>query len=304
MANKIVKISAGHVSPFERIRKINEANNEYWESRDLAKVLEYSQYRNFEAVIEKARLACFNSGHRSEDHFADVSKLIGIGKGGKREVKVSLLSRYACYLVIQNADPNKEIVAQGQTYFAIQTRRQELTDEHIEAERRILLRGEMRSHNVQLADAAKDAGVIKPIDYAIFQNHGYMGLYGGLKQEDIHRRKGLKKSQKILDHMGSTNHPPTMADLICLSSMGSTELAANLFRATQAEEKLRRDAVQGKDAANRTHHEVGAKVRQTIRELGGTMPEALPVVESIKKIESKQRQQLGKAGTPAIKKGE
>jgi DNA-damage-inducible protein D len=188
-------------------------------------------------------------------------------------------------LAIQNADPNKEIVAQGQTYFAIQTRRQELADEHTEDERRILLRGEMRSHNVQLADAAKDAGVIKPIDYAIFQNHGYMGLYGGLKQEDIHRRKGLKKSQKILDHMGST------------------ELAANLFRVTQAEEKLRRDEVQGKDAANRTHREVGVKVRQTIRELGGTMPEALPVVESIKKIESKQRQQLGIAGTAAIKKG-
>lgn len=276
MSKEIEKASAGHISPFERIKRTNEADNEYWESRDLAEVLEYTQYRNFEAVIEKAKLACFNSGHRIDDHFADVSKMVDIGSGAVREIKVTLLSRYACYLIIQNADPRKEIVAHGQTYFAIQTRRQELADEQIEEERRILLRDEIRRHNVQLADAARNAGVVEPIDYAIFQNHGYMGLYGGLKQEDIHRRKGLKKSQKILDHMGST------------------ELAANLFRATQAEEKLRRDKVKGKDAANLTHREVGAKVRQTIKELGGTMPENLPTVESIKKIETKQRKQLGK----------
>lgn len=277
MSTEIEESTKVHMSPFERIKYRNEAGNEYWESRDLAEVLEYTQYRNFEAVIEKAKLACFNSGHRIEDHFADVSKMVDIGSGATREIKVTLLSRYACYLAIQNADPKKEIVAQGQTYFAVQTRRQELADGRIEEERRILLREEMRHHNAQLADAARNAGVIQPIDYAIFQNHGYMGLYGGLRQEDIHRRKGLKKSQKILDHMGST------------------ELAANLFRATQAEEKLRREKVQGKDAANRTHREVGAKVRQTIRELGGTMPENLPTVESIKKIEGKQRGQLGKA---------
>ena len=259
---------------------------EYWSSRDFAEVLGYGDYRNFEGVIEKAKLSCFNSGHRIEDHFVDVTEMIEIGKGGQRPVKSVLMSRYACYLAIQNADPKNEIVAQGQTYFAIQTRRQELDDERIEEERRILLREEIRRHNVQLADAAKHAGVAEPIDYAIFQNHGYMGLYGGLKQEDIHRRKGLKKSQKILDHMGST------------------ELAANLFRATQAEDKLRREKVKGKDAANRTHHEVGAKVRQTIRELGGTMPENLPATESITKIETKQRKQLGKAGKPAKKKGE
>ena len=285
MAKKIAKPTGGHMSPFERIREVNEAGNEFWESRDLAEVLDYTQYRNFEAVIEKAKMACFNSGHRIEDHFADVSKMIEIGKGGRREIDVTLLSRYACYLIIQNADPKKEIVAQGQTYFATQTRRQEMADGRIEEDRRILLREEMRRHNVQLADAAKDAGVVAPMDYAIFQNHGYMGLYGGLKQEDIHRRKGLNKSQKILDHMGST------------------ELAANLFRATQAEEKLRREEVKGKAAANRTHREVGAKVRQTIQELGGTMPEELPVAESIKKIETKKRKQLGNAETPAKKKG-
>jgi DNA-damage-inducible protein D len=281
-----VATTGGHHSPFERIRNVNEAGNEYWESRDLADVLEYTQYRNFEAVIEKAKLACFNSGHRIEDHFADVSKMVTLGSGAERPITVTLLSRYACYLAIQNADPKKEIVAHGQTYFAIQTRRQELADESIEEERRLLLREEMRRHNVQLAGAAKDAGVIEPKDYAIFQNHGYMGLYGGLKQEDIHRRKGLKKSQKILDHMGST------------------ELAANLFRATQAEEKLRRDNVKGKDAANRTHHAVGAKVRQTIKELGGTMPEELSAAESIKKIETKQRKRLGKAARPEKKKDE
>jgi len=286
MAKEMPKTIGGHASPFERIKRTNDANNEYWESRDLAEVLEYTQYRNFEAVIEKAKLACFNSGHRIEDHFADVSKMVEIGSGAAREIKVMLLSRYACYLVIQNADPNKEIVAQGQTYFAIQTRRQELTDDRVKEEQRVLLREEMRRHNVQLAYAARGAGVIEPIDYAIFQNHGYMGLYGGLRQEDIHRRKGLKKSQKILDHMGST------------------ELAANLFRTTQAEEKLRREEVKGKDAANRTHREVGEKVRQTIKELGGTMPEHLPVAESIKKIESKRRKQLGKAGTAAKKKNE
>ena len=284
MAKEIAKTAGGHASPFERIKRTNDAGMEFWSSREFAEVLGYGDYRNFEAVIEKAKMACFNSGHRIEDHFADVSKMVALGSGAERPIVVTLLSRYACYLAIQNADPGKEIVAQGQTYFAVQTRRQELADEHIEENRRIVLREEVRRHNVHLADAAKGAGVVEPIDYAIFQNHGYMGLYGGLKMEDIHRRKRLKKSQKILDHMGST------------------ELAANLFRATQAEEKLRRDEVKGKDAANRTHREVGAKVRQTIRELGGTMPEKLPVVESIKKIETKQRKRFGMSEPTAKKK--
>ncbi len=264
------------ITPFEQIRRTNPAGNEFWSSRDFARVLGYNDYRNFEAVIEKARTACFNSGRRVEDHFVGITEMIGIGKGGQRAVQTVMMSRFACYLVIQNADPAKEIVAQGQTYFAIQTRRQEVTDEELEEQRRLAIRSELRTHNSQLADAAKGAGVIEPRDYAIFQNHGYIGLYGGLGAQDIHVRKGLKKGEQILDHMGST------------------ELAANLFRATQAEDKLRREKITGKDRANRAHREVGAKVRQTIKELGGTMPEELPSVESIKKLESKARKSLKK----------
>jgi DNA-damage-inducible protein D len=277
MNKEITHANGGSTSPFERIKLTNDAGMEYWSSRNFAEVLGYGDYRNFEGVIEKAKLACFNSGRRLQDHFVDVTDMIEIGKGGQRPVKTVLLSRYACYLAIQNADPKKEIVAQGQTYFAVQTRRQELADDRMETERRLVLRDEMRRHNLQLADAAKGAGVVEPVDYAIFQNHGYMGLYDGLTMQDIHSRKGLKKSQKILDHMGST------------------ELAANLFRATQAEEKLRRDRIKGKSAANRTHREVGAKVRQTIKELGGTKPEHLPVAASIKQLETKERKQIGKA---------
>lgn len=272
MKKKIVKdMAKGHLSPFEQIRRSNDAGHEFWSSRDFAKVLDYSDYRNFEQVIAKARTACFNSGQRIDDHFVDVTDMVDLGSGAKRQVKSVYLSRYACYLIVQNADPGKEIVALGQTYFAVQTRKQELTEQSIEDERRLLLREEMRLHNVKLADAAKDAGVIEPKDYAIFQNHGYMGLYGGLKAQDIHQRKSLKKSQQILDHMGST------------------ELAANLFRATQAEEKLRREKIIGKAKANKAHAEVGAKVRQTIKELGGTMPEDLPTVGSVKKLETSTR---------------
>ena len=206
--------------------------------------------------------------------------MVVIGSGAQRPIDTIKLTRYACYLTVQNADPSKTIVAQAQTYFAIQTRIAEVQqmEEYnrlsTEDEKRLFLREEMSKHNSQLADAAKDAGVIEPRDYAIFQNYGYQGLYGGLGAQDIHARKGLKKSQKILDHMGST------------------ELAANLFRATQTEEKLRRENIKGKAKANKTHYDVGKKVRQTIKELGGTMPEDLPVAESIKSVEAKQRKIL------------
>ncbi|SEQ21950.1 DNA damage-inducible protein D [Myroides profundi] len=228
------------------------------------------------------KIACENSGQDITDHFEDILDMIAIGKTAHREVDSVKMSRYACYLVVQNADPSKEIVAQGQTYFAVQTRIQEIRqmDEYAnlstEDERRLFLRNELAKHNTQLAAAAKDARVIKPIDYAIFQNHGYKGLYGGLDAKGIHQKKGLSKSQQILDHMGST------------------ELAANLFRATQTEDKLRRENIQGKAKANETHYEVGAKVRKTIEELGGMMPEDLPTVESVKKIEKQQTKMLNK----------
>jgi len=266
----------GHQSPFELIRRTNEAGREFWSSRDFAQILDYGDYRNFEQVIQKAKTACFTSAQRIENHFVDITEMVEIGSGAKRPIKTVYLSRYACYLVVQNADPSKEIVALGQTYFAVQTRRQELTDQATEDDRRLLLREEMKLHNVRLAGTAKDAGVIQPVDYAIFQNHGYMGLYGGLDAQDIHRRKGLKKSQQILDHMGST------------------ELAANLFRATQTEEKLRRENIKGKALANQVHRDVGAKVRQTIQELGGTMPENLPVAESIKRLQTRKQGKLKK----------
>lgn len=264
---------------FEQMKHLDENGNEFWLSRELSKVLEYSEYRHFLPVVERAKESCSNSGSQIEDHFEDILDMVLIGSGAKRKLESVKLSRYACYLIVQNADPNKEVVALGQTYFAVQTRLQEIqqmedfTRLDTEAEKRLFLRNELRKHNIQLADAAKDAGVIESYDYAIFQNHGYMGLYGGLDAKGIHNRKNLKKSQHILDHMGST------------------ELAANLFRATQTEDKLRRDNIQGKDNANQTHFEVGQKVRKTIEEIGGTMPENLPTEESIKKLEKEKTSQ-------------
>lgn len=214
------------------------------------------------------------SGNPVGEHFVEVNKSSPMPNGGVREVEDFMLSRYACYLIVMNGDPRKEVIAVGQTYFAIKTRQQELVenyDELTENQKRIAIRHEMAEHNKSLAEAAQMAGVETSLDYATFQNYGYMGLYGGLRAADIKVRKGLKKSQNILDHMGST------------------ELAANLFRATQTDEKLRRDNVQGKAAANQVHYQVGAKVRQTIKDLGGTMPEDLPTPEkSIKQLEREQ----------------
>ena len=269
------KLSNPEQTIFEQIKRIGQDKSEYWTARDLSKVLEYSEYRHFKPVIDRAKEACKKSGYNVDNHFEDILGMVSIGSQAEREIEDVKLSRYACYLIVQNADPAKEIVALGQTYFAVQTRLQEIQQMqayqqlNTEEDKRVFLRKEMADHNKHLAEAAKGAGVIKPIDYAIFQNHGYMGLYGGLDAKGIHKRKGLKKSENILDHMGST------------------ELAANLFRATQTEEKLKRENIKGKQKANQTHFEVGKKVRKTIQELGGTMPENLPVADSIKKLDKK-----------------
>lgn len=186
---------------FEQIRETDENGNEFWTARKISKVLEYAEYRNFIPVIERAKVSCKNSGQLIENHFVDYHEMVGIGSGAERQMESVKLSRYACYLIVQNADPSKEVVAQGQTYFAVQTRLQEIRqmDEYnrlkSEEEKRLFLRDEMKRHNIQLADAAKGAGVIEPLDYAIFQNHGYMGLYGGLDAKGIHKNKGLKKAK-------------------------------------------------------------------------------------------------------------
>ena len=185
---------------FERIKRLNPQGNECWSARDLARVLEYLNFRNFQPVIEKAKEACAKSGHAVADHFAEMRNMVGIGSGAQRELEDWALSRYACYLVIQNADPSKPLVALGQSYFAVHTRRQELADDEAlkEDNTRLLLRAEMKKHNKNLASVAKQAGVIQPVDYAIFMDHGYRGLYGGLGMRDIRERKRLKDKQHVL----------------------------------------------------------------------------------------------------------
>jgi DNA-damage-inducible protein D len=268
---------------FERIKRVNQSGAEFWSARELARVLEYTDFRNFTGVIAKAREACANSGHAVADHFVEINEMVSIGSGAQRPVEDWALSRYACYLVIQNADPSQPLVALGQNYFAVQTRRQELADDEAKEDRtRLLLRAEMKKHNKNLAGVAKQSGVVQPLDYAIFMDHGYRGLYGDLGMREIHERKRLLPKQNILDHMGST------------------ELAANLFRATQTEEKLRRENVRNKEVANRIHNEVGRKVRKTIHELGGTMPENLPVAES--KVENREKKRL-KAEKKSLESG-
>ncbi len=277
-------------SPFESIRRVADDGSEYWSARDLAKILGYAQYNKFTRVIAKAEEACENSTQAVSDHFTHLSEMIETGKGAKREFDTVYLSRYACYLIVQNADPSKPIVALGQTYFAVQTRRQELQEElatFTEDQLRLLRRSQMNVYNTQLAGAARNAGVVTSLDFAIFQDHGYQGLYGGLKAKGIHAHKGLKKSQEILDYMGSD------------------ELAANIFRASQTKQKLERERIKGKEKANQAHFEVGKKVRQTIVELGGTLPEDLPTpVKSIQQLQREKQKLLERQQQPSLFEGE
>ncbi|MDD2516396.1 MAG: DNA damage-inducible protein D [Candidatus Gracilibacteria bacterium] len=251
---------------FEQIKKINDYGQEFWSARYLMNPLGYIRWENFEVAISRAKESCKNSKQNVDDHFRDVTKMVSVGSEAKRKIKDYNLSRYACYLIAQNGDPRKAEIALAQTYFAIQTRKQEVHEQLVEDSKRVFLREEMKEHNKKLAKAAKEAGVS---NYANFQDYGYMGLYGGLRQKDIHAKKRLKPKDAILDHMGSE------------------ELAANLFRATQAEAKLKRENIIGQDKASKAHYSVGKKVRETIVELGGTMPEKLPTPDNIK--ESRKR---------------
>ena len=272
MAKK--EVTAYSQKTFESIKHIDENGAEFWYARELQIALEYTEWRNFEKGVKRAKDACTASGFVETDHFVDVNKMIDLAKGAQREIADIKLSRYACYLIVMNGDPRKEVIALGQTYFAVKTRQQEIADDVAqlsEDEKRLAIRDEVTIRNKFLASSAKAAGVETPVDYAVFQNRGYQGLYNGLGMKDIHKRKGLKKNEQILDHMGAT------------------ELAANLFRITQTDDKLRRENIKGKEKANETHYAVGKKVRQTIAELGGTMPENLPTPEKSAKVLKKER---------------
>ena len=264
-------------SLFESIRHVNEYGQEFWYARELQVALEYKQWRRFCNVIDKAKIACEQANNAVSVHFANVGKMVEAGVAPK-EIGDIQLSRYACYLIVQNGDPRKKVIALGQSYFAVKTRQQELIDHYDDLnddQKRLAIRQEMKEHNKLLVAAAKDAGVETTLDYAIFQNCGYKGLYGGMTAKDIKEHKNLHGKENILDYMGHE------------------ELAANLFRATQTEAKLRRDHVQGKENANQTHYEVGKEVRDTIARLGGTMPEDLPTpTKSIQQIEKEQKRLL------------
>ena len=261
---------------FEGIKHIDENGNEYWYARELIKILKYSKWENFEKVINKAKDACNNSNIEIFDHFVDIDKMVSIGSGAKRQQKDYKLSRYACYLIAQNGDSRKHVIALVQTYFAIQTRKQEITELEYsklsEDEKRFYQRNLTKKGNYSLNQTAKKAGV-KNFDK--FHNYGYRGLYNGETADDIAKRKGLRYREDILDNM-------------C-----SEELAANLFRITQTESKLKKENIKSEIKANQTHYEVGNKIRKTIKELGGTMPEDLPTPKkSLKELEKERKNNL------------
>lgn len=257
---------------FEEIKHIDQFGNEYWEARELMKVLEYSKWGNFKKVIDKAKISCNISGNKVEDCFAGIGKSIVSGKGKVDVIEDYKLSRYACYLIVQNSDPRKKAVALGQTYFAIQTRKMEITEEEYaklnENEKRLYTRINVTNKNKLLAKSAKEAGVQ---NFGKFNNYGYMGLYNGETAKAIAKRKQISEKEDILDYMGSE------------------ELGANLFRITQTEAKLRKDEINKESEACNTHYVVGKTIRKAIEELGGTMPENLPTPEkSIKELEKEE----------------
>ena len=258
---------------FESIKHVGEDGNEYWYARELQKVLEYTEWRKFVGIIKKAMNACKVSDYMISEHFVGADKMINLGKGGQRKVPDYKLSRYACYLIAQNGDSRKKVIALAQTYFAIQTRKQELLEEEYnsltEDEKRIYQRNQARKGNYNLNKTAVNSGVK---DLAKFHNAGYKGLYNDETANDIAKRKGLRYREDILDNMGSE------------------ELAANLFRITQTESKLKKDNVCGEGNAIDTHYEVGKEVRNTIERLGGTMPEDLPMPDkSLKELEKENK---------------
>ena len=263
---------------FEEIKHIDELGNEYWEARELMRALEYSKWEHFAKVINKAKISCNLSGFNVEEHFPVKGKTIEMPNGATKEVIDYKLSRYACYLIVQNASPARhKSVALGQTYFAVQTRKMELTQEEYnklnEDEKRLYTRINIKSKNKYLFDTAKKAGVN---DYAKFNDYGYKGLYGGETAKDIAKRKGIDPDkEEILDHMGSN------------------ELAANLFRITQTDEVIKNNNITGEKNACNTHHMVGRAIRNTIIKVGGTTPEKLPTPEkSIKEIEKEELKKI------------
>tara|TARA_R110000787_G_scaffold23762_3_gene67652 strand:- start:58400 stop:59728 length:1329 start_codon:yes stop_codon:yes gene_type:complete len=268
------------IDRFEEAGRDDESGDKIWYARELQTLLGYSKWDKFEGVIERAQTACENAGHPMGNHFREVFPQLGKNPKGGRPARDYELDRYACYLIAQNASSSVKQVAFAQTYFAIQTRRQEIADRDgvdfdtlSENQKRLYLRNQVVAENKRLMSAAKASGVRSGADFGKFNNKGYQGLYGGRGKDEIQRYKGLPAKANILDHMGST------------------ELAANLFRITQTEEKLRSRNIQGKEAACDAHYEVGVKVRQTMRELSGIMPEDLPVAEDVKRIARQERKQ-------------
>lgn len=274
--NELEKNEVYDNSTFEEIKHIDEDGNEYWYARELMKTLKYAKWENFKKVIEKAMSACENSKISILEHFPDDRRVLEVGNKAQMLVYDIKLTRYACYLIAQNGDSRKKVIALAQTYFAIQTRKQEISEREYstltEDEKRLYQRNLTRKGNYSLNQTAKKVGV-KNFDR--FHNSGYKGLYNGETADDIAKRKGLRYREDILDNMGSD------------------ELIANLFRISQTEQKLKRDNTKTEKEANKSHYEVGAKIRKTIKELGGTMPEDLPTPSrSLKEIEKESKNEL------------